>query len=134
MSKDYTKKDINKYILAIKSSIIGIVVTAIFILLFAVIMYITEMPYEYSSILGTVSIALGTFAAAFYTAKKIGNKGFLIGLIVGGITFLLVTLISMIADKGPLTTNTLFHFIIILLSSLIGGIIGVNKGQNRKYI
>ena len=118
----------------IKTVIWGVITTALFILLFSLFMYISQMGYEYATVFATVSLAAGTFASAFYAAKKIGKKGFLTGLIVGGITFLLVTVVSLIVDNGSVTSNTLFHFIIIMLSSLIGGIIGVNRAVNKKYI
>ncbi len=118
----------------IKTVILGIITTGIFILLFSVFMYLSQMGYEYSPVFATVSLAAGTFVSAFYAAKKIGSRGFLTGIIVGGVTFIAVTLISLIVDKGSLTSNTLFHFIIIMLSALIGGIMGVNKAHNKKYI
>jgi len=134
MKKEFGEKGTNNYITYLKSLIIEVIVTAFFITLFAFVLFFTEAGFEYAPVLGTVSIAAGSFAAAFYAAKKIGEKGFLSGIIVGAITFLIVTVISLIFDSGSVTVNTLFHFIIIMLSSIIGGIIGVNKGKNRKYI
>lgn len=118
----------------VKTVLFGVLTTALFILLFSVFMYLSQMGYEYATVFATVSLAAGTFISAFYAAKKIGEKGFLTGIIVGGITFLLVTVVSLIVDNGSVTSNTLFHFIIIMLSSLIGGIMGVNRAVNKKYI
>lgn len=120
--------------LVITSSLIEIFVTLAAIFVFAAVMLFSELPTEYSTIFATASVALGSFLAAYYVAKKLSKRGFAVGLIVGGITFLIITLISIFTDKGSFTSNTLFHFIIIMLSSLIGGIIGVNKGLNKKYI
>lgn len=130
--KKESKND--SYKIFIKAFILEIIVTAVFIFVFAAIMYFLEAGFEYSAVFATISIALGCLAAAFYAAKKIGKKGMLSGLIIGGITFLLVTIISLIVDSGSITINTLFHLIIMLLSSVIGGVLGVNKGQNKKYI
>ena len=122
------------YGLIIKTVLLNIIITALFIFLFAVVMYFAQKGYEYATILATVSLAAGSLISAFYAAKRIGKKGFLVGLTVGGITFLIITLISLFVDKGSITINTLFHLIIIMLSALIGGIIGVNKAANKKYI
>ena len=124
----------NNIFLYIKAFILEMFVTSISIAIFALIIYFTESGFEYAPIFATISIAIGSFLAAYYTAKKINNKGFLVGLFVGIITFILITVISLIIDQGTVTINTLFHFIIILLSSMIGGIIGVNKSQNKKFI
>ena len=117
MKKDYEKKNSFNYGLIIKTALLNIITTAAFIFIFAVVMYLAQ-----------------TLVSAFYLARKIAKKGFLVGLLVGGAEFIIVTLISMFADKGGITVNTLFHLIIILLSSLIGGIVGVNKAGKQKYI
>ena len=114
--------------------IIGVIVTGVFILLFALAMYFFEKAFMYAPIFATVSVSAGAFAAAYYAAKKIGKKGFFVGLIVGVVTFIAVTLISLIVDDGSITQNTAFHFIIIMLASLIGAVLGVNKSGKKKYI
>lgn len=134
MKQDYEKKNGFNYGLIIKTAIFNIITTAVFIFLFAVVMYIAQTGYEYATVFATVSLAAGGFVSAFYLAKKIAKKGFLVGLLVGGAEFIIVTFISLFADKGGITVNTLFHLIIIMLSALIGGILGVNKAANKKYI
>ena len=134
MKKDYEKKNSFNYGLIIKTALLNIITTAAFIFIFAVVMYLAQTGYEFATVFATVSLAAGTLVSAFYLARKIAKKGFLVGLLVGGAEFIIVTLISMFADKGGITVNTLFHLIIILLSSLIGGIMGVNKAGKQKYI
>ncbi len=115
------------------TALIQIVVILLSISLFALIMNFAEIDYKYSPVFGSVSMGLSALAGAFYLAKTKGNKGYLTGLIIGGITFLIVTLVGMIINNGGITLNTLFHFIIIMLSAITGGIMGVNK-NSKKYI
>lgn len=122
------------YINYIFGFIIGIIITGLFITLFALIMYLSGGALKYAPVFATVSVALGSFAASFFTAKRQGSRGWLVGTVIGGITFILISLISLIINSGGITLNTLFRFIIIMLSSLIGGIAGVNKGKSHKYI
>lgn len=123
-----------KYAVYIKGMILGVFTTAAFMLVFASLMYLLKIGGGYASPFATVSLAAGSFAAAFYSAKHIGSKGYLTGMIVGLLTFALVTVISLIVDRSGLSINTLFHLIIILLSSIIGGIVGVNRNKSKKYI
>lgn len=116
------------------AALICIAITTVFMVVFALLMYIAQIGSEYSPILATVSLAAGTFASAFYAARKIGKRGLFTGFVTGIIIFIAVTLISLIVDKGGITYNTLFHLIIIMLSALIGGVMGVNKKSNRNYI
>ena len=88
----------------------------------------------YSVIFATVSVAFGCFAAAYFTAYKNKCKGLLTGLVVGFTAFTVILIISLVADKGSVSLNTLFHFIIFILSSVVGGVMGVNKADNRRYI
>ena len=125
------KKDYVNYIFGF---IIGVITAFAFIALFALIMYFSGAAFNYAPVFATLSVAFGCFFAAFFTSRRQGNRGWLAGVIIGGITFILITLISLILNSGGITVNTLFRFIIIMLSSLIGGIIGVNKGKNHKYI
>lgn len=128
MEKEKTK--ITVYLI---TALIQIGVVLLSISIFALIMNLAEIDYKYSPVFGTISMSLGALAGAFYLAKAKGNKGYLTGLIIGGITFLIVTLIGMIINDGGITLNTLFHFIIIMLASVTGGIMGVNKNR-KKYI
>ena len=115
------------------SVLIQTVVTFILVAVFALIINLADLDYKYAPVFGSVAVGLGSLAGAMrYSAKK-KSKGYLIGLAFGGTTFLIVTLIGLILNGGGLTLNTLFHLIIIMLSSLSGGIIGVNKG-GKKYI
>ncbi|MEE1239860.1 MAG: TIGR04086 family membrane protein [Acutalibacteraceae bacterium] len=125
------KKSYLNYILGF---IIGFITAAVFITLFALIMYFSGAAFKYAPVFATVSVAIGAFVAAFFTARKQGNRGWLVGVIIGAITFVSVTLVSLVINSGEVTLNTIFHFIIIMLSSLIGGILGVNKVKNHKYI
>lgn len=120
--------------LILRAIIVFLITSVVTVLIFGITMYFLELNYEYAPVLGTVSVALGIFFSACSTAKKLGKKGFLIGLATALITFAFVTVISLILDDGSMTINTLFHLIIYTLAGLLGGILGVNKKQNKKYI
>ena len=118
----------------IKGTVIGLLVFLGFMLAFAGIMLALDTDRAYAAPFATVSIAAGCFAAAYYTAFKNGNRGYLVGLAVGGVVFAVVTAVSLAVCKDGVTMNTLFHFLIFLLSAVAGGIAGVNKSKDKKYI
>lgn len=118
----------------IKGTIIGVVLTLVSMVIFAAVMLIFNIDRSLSVPFSTVSLAIGCFVAAMYTSKSIGEKGYLVGLAIGIIVFVLVTAISLIITGNGFSYNTLFHFVIILLSSVSGGILGVNKTKKTKYI
>lgn len=133
MDKDKLN-DKNKYINIFITAVIFVAVTVGFILIFAAVMYLIEGGYEYSPLFATISAAAGTLLSSMYLARKVGKKGLLTGGAVGTIIFLLLVIMAFVFNKTAIGVNTLFRFIIIMLSSLIGGVIGVNKNTNPKYI
>lgn len=133
MNNDISSKKID-YFTVIKAFLIEVIVSFLLIVVFAVVMFLIEGGYEFSNLFATVSLAGGTLAAAFYLGKVLCSKGILIGASVGGITFLIISLLSLILDNGAVGMNLFLRFVIIMLSGLIGGIMGVNKKANQKYI
>lgn len=112
---------------------IGLFTTLIFMLVFALVLYFLNLDRGFAAPFSTVSISIGGLASAFYTAKKMKKKGYVVGLAVGILVFAIITVVSIIVDKGGFSLNTLFHFVIVVLSSVVGGILGVNKAE-KKYI
>lgn len=133
MEKDKISEK-NKYINYLITALIWIAVTFAFILVFAAVMYLIEGGYEYSPLFATISAAMGTLFSSMYLSRKVGKNGLLIGGAVGIAVFVILVLLSFVMNDSQMGINTLFRFIIIMLSSLIGGVIGVNRNNNPKYI
>lgn len=134
MQTEFLKKDNqNKKIIYLYGAGLGLISTFATIAVFAAILLFFNIDRSYSTPFATVSLAVGSFTASRFTAKRIGEKGYITGLIIGLTIFALVTVISLIFGGG-FSLNTLFHFIIILLSALTGGIIGVNSNKHKKYL
>ena len=133
MSDEFLKKSVNKKSAYIFGGLFGVVVSLIVMLIFSAALLLFNIDRAYATPFATISVGIGSFFASQITAKKIGDKGYIIGLIIGLVVFFLITLLSLILGNG-LSLNTLFHFIIIMLSSLAGGITGVNSGKTKKYI
>ena len=116
------------------SSLFGAVGTVLMMLIFAALIVLLQLDRAYAAPLGTVSIALGSMISSYFCGKKISKNGYLIGLLNGAAVFILVLIISLIVSDWKLTSNTVFHLIIILTASTAGGIFGVNKKSSKKYI
>ena len=131
---DEIKRSKSKWLTFALGAAVGIAVTLVFMLIFAAVIYFFGLDRAYSVPLATICLAFGSLSAAYFVSKRTGQRGYLVGLIVGLISFAAVTVISLIVNRTGITVNTAFHFIIILLASAIGGIAGVNRGKNKKYI
>lgn len=134
MSDGFSKKDnVNKKSAYIIGAVLGVFSTLITMLIFAAILLFFNIDRDYAVPFATISVAVGSLIASRITARKIGEKGYITGLIIGAVVFLIITVLSLIMGNS-LSLNTLFHFIIIVLSSLVGGITGVNAQKGKKYI
>ncbi len=134
MSNGFSKNNtVNKKSAYVLGGAIGVLSTLVTMIIFAGVLLLFNIDRAYAVPFASISIAVGCFIASRITAKKIGDKGYLIGLIIGTIVFVIITLLSLVLGN-KMSLNTLFHFIIILLSSLSGGIVGVNANKGKKYI
>lgn len=134
MQTEFLKKDnSNKKTVYLYSAILGLISTFISMMFFAAVLLFFNIDRTYSVPFATVSLAVGSFVASRFAAKKIGEKGYITGLVMGFVVFAIITVISLMFGNG-FSLNTLFHFIIILLSALTGGIVGVNTNKHKKYI
>ena len=134
MSDRFSGKDfLNKRKAFFFGGIIGLLFCILAMVLFSFVLLIFNVDRAFAAPFATISVAIGCFISSRVAAKRIGEKGYVLGIIIGLIVFVCITTISLILGN-KLSLNTLFHFIIILLSSLVGGISGVNVRKYKKYI
>lgn len=122
------------YVFVLKVLILEAITTVTVMFIFAAVLYFLEGGYQFSPLFATISSGIGCFAASFYVSRKFGKRGLLNGAIVGGVTFIIITLVALMASKDIFSINTLFKLIILMLMSFIGGVLGVNTKQNQKFI
>ena len=135
MKKDGNSKAFTvRRAVCLKAVLIGTAVAFALLLLFAAGMTALETGFGTAALFATLSVAAGDFAAAFSLAKDSRKNGWLSGLIVGGVTFAVLTAVALALHGGGVTVTTVFRFVILMLSSLIGGILGVGKADARKYL
>ena len=63
--------------------------------------------------------------SGFYLAKRSNTGGYINGLLIGGINICLLFIISLIF-KCNIEVNIILYFLILLLSSTMGGMFGIN--------
>lgn len=112
--------------------IAGAAVTFAGLLIFAVILTAGDMSDSVSVPFSLVSAALGALAGGWISARLCGRQGLAVGAVTGGVLFLINLLASVAASSGGVTSLTLAKLAVIVLSSAVGGVAGVNKAHKRK--
>lgn len=66
------------------------------------------------------------FIIGLILGKQSDSKGYLNGLLLSVITILLLVITSLIF-KFPLNINTLIYYVILIITTVLGSMIGINK-------
>lgn len=107
----------------------------LYTLISMVILSILITILNYFNIIGTTTInylkllvaILSIFIGGIYIGKSSLNKGYLEGIKIGVILIIIFFLISYLGFNKGITFDNIIYYIIILTSSILGSIIGINK-------
>lgn len=113
---------------------IALGVTAIMLLAFALLLTVATLPKAAAVPLSSIALGTGALFGARYSAKKLKQKGYLCGVIVGTVIFLISTIVAIILNGLNFTSLTPLRFIIAVLMGMIGGISGINQKSSRSLI
>ncbi len=113
--------------------IFSIIITLIFLSISAIASTNLDLNDNAILALSLISANIGIFFGGFIAGKINKSKGYMIGALNGLICFIILTIISFVFNKNSMTTISLIKFITFVLSSLIGGILGVNFNKKRSF-
>lgn len=121
------KHSINSYLVMIKAIVMALVLSLILVIAYALLLSFTSLSDGTMSVV-TQSITIISIAfSSIYAGKKIGNKGWIYGLVLGLAFIFILTPINIF--MGQTINIDKFFAVKTLMGStvgLIGGIIGVN--------
>lgn len=106
---------------------ISICIGLVLVCLSAVIMTYTNVNDTMMPILVYTSVGIGVFAGSTMLGKKVKQKGYIYGALFGFIYFSIIYLFTVVSFKGFFVNATVgIYLLTSLVSSAIGGILGVN--------
>ncbi len=113
----------------IKAILISLIFTCASILLFALVLYLFSIPNEAIKPINCLIKVLATFIGCFFSIK--GDKGFIKGLIYGGIITIITFLFFLILSGTFVFSISFFWEILLGLTvGAVAGIVSVNKKSN----
>lgn len=120
-----------KYYSIIASVIFGAAVSALVFILCTFVISTADIPYKATVFMGTLVVVSGGFAAGYEHGKRKRRKGIKCGFICACI-FTAVFIIFSLAVAGRVSIyGTFKKFILLVIFSVTGGIIGVNTKMKR---
>lgn len=117
----------NNYLPAVEGVLRGFIITVILLLIFAVVMTFVEVSSRASYIFYLITTILSIMYASIYAVRKIGKKGWLIGILVTLLYLSILYVVSIISGNSMVMGAD--GFARVLLAIIVGalsGIIGIN--------
>lgn len=110
----------------------GLITIILLLFTFSIIITKIDLPKPILSVLSTISVGLGAFVASFICGKIMKARGLMIGIICGIFISIFILLIGVTVFHNPISTIGIIKLVVIIVSSLIGGVIGVNIRRKIK--
>lgn len=117
--------DKNKVLFCFKSLLFSYILTGLFLLLLALLLYRLHLSEKLISFCITVIYIGSNFFLGFITGKKMQNRKFLWGLCMGIVYFLVLAVVSIIADHSIQNLAADFFLTLFLCagSGMLGGML-----------
>ena len=118
---------------AVISSIVALVLTFVFFIVFSLLTAISIIPDTAIRTITLITTTISALIAGFLTSRNVYEYGLLNGMATGFIYFLSLYILSIILTFSFSFNALLFKsFLSIIIASGIGGIIGINSRPKRR--
>ena len=109
--------------------IIGIILVSTFI--FTFFNYINLLGNNAINIIKIIIPIISMLVGGFIIGKKAGKKGWLEGLKLSLIFIIILILFNYLGLHHKISLKSIIYYSILIISTIFGSIIGVNKHQNK---
>lgn len=120
-------KSLNKSIYLLKGLILSYTITCILILLFSLLLTFSTLRENKMPLINTVIMMISITSGSIYVAKKVKEKGWINGGMLGIGYYLILIILNLILLK-PLVLDifSISKLVLACIIGIIGGIIGIN--------
>lgn len=116
--------NIKKYLNSLLYILIGLLLTSLIITILNYYNLIDTNTLKYFKL---IAIILPLFISGIYIGKQANKNGYIEGLKVGGIVVVIIALLNYLGFNNNFSISSILYYMIILISSVLGSIIGINK-------
>ena len=125
--KNYAESNKNNIVTIIKGSAIALAISLIGLLVLSIILTYTNLSENFTVPIIIMINAVSIIIGSMISVKKVKNKGYINGGIVGFIYILCIYILSsMIVTGFTFNLTTGITILIAIIAGIIGGIIGIN--------
>ena len=114
----------------IKGSLLSIIVSVIFLIVFAMLLTYTSLSENTITPIVLAIVGLSILLGSYLSTKKINKKGILNGAMVGVIYMLILYIISSVIFMDfSINASSIIMIVCGIIAGIIGGIVGVNTNK-----
>ncbi len=118
----------NKIIDYLKIYLLFLIMLISYLIFISIFYYFEIINYKTVSIINYIALIIMFFIIGYKISNIRVNRGYLNGFIISSVLVIIFSLITLIMSK--ITFSSLVYYLSLILSSMIGGIIGINKKEN----
>lgn len=121
------KRHLEYMIFILKGITLSYIITIITMLILSIFLTYTSLKESIIPILNTIIMIGSIVLGSVYLTSKVKNRGWLNGMIIGILYFLVLLLLNRIIIKEPGQGLYMFYKLLIsIVTGIIGGMIGIN--------
>lgn len=119
------------YIKKIGKSLLYVIIPILIMMLFLTILnYFGIISYKVLNVIKYITLIISIFVGSFIFGKNSHNKGLIEGLKFGLIIIIILLLFNYLVFSMPFNIKALVYYSTVLVISILGSIIGINKRKN----
>ncbi len=96
-------------------------------LLISTLSFFTNISSKIISLLILIGVIGAFFFLGYQAGRKASSKGYIVGLGVGAVAVLVMFILSAIFWGFHLGLSKIIYYVVLILSSTIGSMVGINK-------
>ncbi|MEG2295666.1 MAG: TIGR04086 family membrane protein [Oscillospiraceae bacterium] len=110
--------------------IAGILLPIILLSMLSIIMSIQPIPQNFIYPITLFVMAVGAFVSGYFCTKITKKEGLFLGFLCGVLLFSVIAIFGIMFSNLEFNFSMLTKFLTIILSSMIGGVLGVNSKKH----
>lgn len=107
----------------------------LFILIFTFVLTIVNLIFplknSINSLVSLIAVLIYSLFVGFKKGMKVEEKAYKAGLILGFTNVVILYFMGFLALNFGMTIKKLLYFVIIIITTILGSIIGINKKNSR---
>lgn len=117
----------NKYLKYLKGLILVLGVLFSSTLIISILYYLNILNDGFNNYLLLLSSFISMLVGGIYIGLRSKEKGYIEGLKIGLISIFILMILSIILYKTNINSKNIIYYLILLSSSILGSMIGINK-------